>query len=239
MDLEIAPANAFREFAPNSKVVGCFFHWRKALNDQISKKGCKRFYNQSLLFQDLVTKCVAMALVPISKIHEYFSIVEEEFDDLEDELEDEAVDWFTYFSRTFIGRRQRVEHKFNRSGGIRKQPLFAHDIWNKFSEFSEGPTTTNNQAEAFNGAWQTRSDKNPSFWSTLRAFQREEALAGQRWREGVVNIRINHEEGPVEGTSRKILQRDRLAKIQNVLAQEGLIPKKAYLNVVSSLINEL
>ena len=239
MDLEMAPANTFKDFSPNSKIIGCFFHWRKCLNDQISKKGCKKFYNQSLPFQDLVTKCVAMALVPISKIHAYFSLVEEELDELEDELQDEAIDWFTYFSRTFIGRRQRVEHKVNKSGGIRKQPLFAHEIWNKYEEFKEGKTTTNNQAEAFNGAWQTRSDKNPSFWSTLRAFRREEALAGQRWREGIVNVRVNHETSPTEGTSRKILQRDRLSRIQNVLAQEGLVPKVEYLSMVSSLLNDL
>ena len=170
MDLEIALANCSKEFAPEAKVVGCFFHWRKALNDWISTKGCKKFYKLSLEFQDLVTKCVAMSLVPIPKIHQYFSLVEEEFDELEDELPDEAIDWFAYFSRTFIGRRQRVEHKVNRSGGIRKQPLFAHEIWNKFNEFTEGKTTTNNQAEAFNGAWQTRSNKTPSFWSTLKAF---------------------------------------------------------------------
>lgn len=239
MDFELAPTIALKEFSPTTKVVGCYFHWRKALNDQIAKKGCKRFFNQSLEFQELVSHCVAMAFVPIPKVNQYFALVEEEFDKLEDDLEDEAIDWFTYFSRTFVGRRQRVEHKFNKSGGIRKQPMFAHEVWNKFEEFSEGKATTNNQAEAFNGAWQVRSDKNPSFWSTLRAFRREEALAAQRWREGIVNFRVKHEASPTEGTSRKILQRDRLARIQNVLAQEGTIPKTAFLSMVSALINEM
>ena len=54
-----------------------------------------------------------------------------------------------------------------------------------------------------------------------------------------MNVRVNHEASPTEGILRKILQRDRLSRIQNVLAQEGLVPKVEYLSMVSSLLNDL
>ena len=231
MDFEVAPAKEFKELFQGTKVSGCYFHWRKSLLDQIGKKGCKAFFNRSLEFQDLVNKCVAMAFVPVEKIHEYFILVEYQFSDAEDDLEEGAVDWFNYFTRTFVGK------KLTRSGG-RKPPLFQHDLWNKFHEFSLGLPATTNQAEAFNRAWNLRTDTNASFWSILDGFKREEALAAQKWRESIVNTRIG-DPGPAEGTSRQILQRDKQARIQNVLSKEGTIPKKSYLAAVVSLLIEI
>ena len=192
MDFEIAPATEFKTFFPEAEVSGCFFHWRKALLDQIGKKGCKAFFNQNMVFQDLVTKCVAIALVPVDKVPDYFSLVEDEFDNIEDDLEEEACTWFEYFSKTFVGKKQRMPHKIIKSGS-RKSPLFAHSVWNKFTQFLEGrPTTT----QAFNRAWKLRAEGNPSFWSTLDAFKREEALAAQMWHEQTMRVRANQPESP-------------------------------------------
>lgn len=238
MDFEIAPANEFKTYFPEAEISGCFFHWRKALLDQIGKKGCKSFFNRNVEFQALVTKCVAVSLVPVAKVPEYFSLVEEDFDNIEDDLEEGACDWFNYFSRTFVGRKQRVTHKIVKSGS-RKSPIFAHSVWNKYTQFLEGRPTTTNKAEAFNGAWKLRGEANPSFWSTLDAFKREEALVAQKWREQTMRVRSDQPESPTEGTSRQIAQRNKLAQIQNLLRQEGTVPAKQYLSMVANLLNEI
>ena len=237
MDFEFGPAKEIKEFFPSIKISGCFFHFRKALNDQIKSKGAQKFYNQSLDFQDVVAKCIAMALVPPAKINEYFCLVEAEVDEKEDDLEGSAVDWFEYFTKTYIGKKMRVEHKVLK-GSNRKAPLFQHSIWNKFEEFLEGKATTTNQAEAWNNAWKVRADRNPSFWSTIDAFKSEDALASQKWRESIMHKRIQPP-GPAEGSSRQILQRDRLGQIQNVLQKEGAVPKKTYLTMVATLLAEI
>ncbi len=231
MDFEVAPATEMKNFFPATKISGCFFHWRKALIDQIGKKGCKTFYNTSIDFQDLVGKCVAMALVPVDKIETYFQLVETLFSELEDGLQEGAVDWFNYFARTFVGRK--LNHL-----GARKPPLFSHELWNKYQEFINDLPTTTNQAEAFKGAWKLRNDSSPSFWSILDGFKREEALAAQKWRESIVNVRIQPE-NPTEGTSRMLLQRERKGKIRNVLLKEGSIPGKHYLSMISTLLKEI
>ena len=237
MDFEFGPAKEIKELFPSIKVVGCFFHFRKVLNDQIKNKGAQKFYNRSLEFQDVVAKCIAMALVPLDKINQYFILVESEVDEKEEDLEESAIEWFEYFTRTYVGRKMRVEHKVLK-GSSRKAPLFQHSIWNKYEEFLEGKATTTNQAEAWNNAWKVRADRNPSFWSTIDAFKSEDALAGQKWRESIMHKRIQPP-GLTEGTSRQIQQRDRLGQIQNVLRKEGTVPKKSYLAMVASLLAEI
>lgn len=116
--------------------------------------------------------------------------------------------------------------------------MFPHATWNKFDAFLEGKTTTNNAAEAWNKAWNTRMEANASFWSTLDGFKREEALASQKWRENVISTR-DQPPSPDEGTSRQIRQREKLSKIQNVLSKENVLPQIEYLSLLASLLQEI
>ena len=229
-DFEMAPSNEFLEIWPEAKLVGCFFHWRKALLENLGKKGCKRFYNKNPFFQDLVACCIAMALVPEEDIIEYWTLVEDRYEMIEEDLSDEAINYFTYFTRTYIGK------KITRSGG-RRQPLFKHSIWNKYSEVMSGRETTSNKVEAWNRAYKIRSDNNVSVWSMLDSFRREEAFTKRKWREDVVNIR---DQPPqlFEGTSRQIAQRDKAAKIHNVVSKAKQIPKEEYLDMLCVLVKD-
>jgi hypothetical protein len=172
-----------------------------------------------------------MALVPMNKISEYFSLVEENFEAIEDEMDDGAIDYFTYFSCTYVGK------PMTRSGGQR-QPNFAHSTWNKYDEIINGASITTNKAESYNGAWKTRSDTSPSFWSTLDAFKREESYTAMKWHENVVNIR-DQPEGPNEGPTRRILQREKEEKNRNVVMKESEVTMKTYLTMLASLVGDL
>ena len=98
--------------------------------------------------------------------------------------------------------------------------------------------TTSNKAEAWNGAYAVRSDANPSLWSTLDAFKREESLAVRKFREDTVSVRSQAPE-PYEGTSRQIKQRERTARIKNTVELAHRTPKSEYLNLLSCLIRNL
>ncbi len=228
MDFETAPANEFAKFWPNAKLVGCFFHWRKCLIENLSQKGCKKFYNQSPVFQELVNNCISMALVPLEEISAYFDLVEEKFEQEEENLCDGAIDYLTYFTRTYIGK------KMTRSGGRRK-PLFEHSSWNKYEEIITGAQITSNRVEAYNGAYSTRSDNKVSFWGMLEAFVREEAYTARKWREEVMNVRDQPFQ-MFEGNSRQIYQRDHDARIKNICLKAGTIPKSEYLSMLCVLV---
>jgi hypothetical protein len=146
-------------------------------------------------------------------------------------MSDEAAEWISYFMATYVG-------KLNCRTGRRKPPKFAHASWNKYREVLEDDSQTNNKAEAWNRAYGIRSDANPSFWSCLDSFRREEALAIRKFREETMSVR-NQAASPLEGTSRQILQRDKDARLKNVVEKAKLISKSEYLLMVSSLIRNL
>ena len=188
-------------------------------------------YNESIAFCEFVTKCVALALVPLDDIPEYFLLAEQYFESIEDDLPDEASDFFNYFTRTYVGKRTT-------RSGIRKKPLFAHASWNKYAEILSGAQTTSNRAEAYNGALATRSDNKPSYWSTLDAFKREEALTARKYREEMLNT-PTQPPMPGCGTTRQILQRNKDERIRAVCKKANLIPKSEYLNMLVTLIADL
>ena len=231
MDFEVAPKVEFDKVFEDVHMSGCFFHWRQALNRQLGKKGCQVFYNANVQFQDIVAKAVSLAYVPLEDVVEYAELIEQEWDECEEEMSDEAYAWLSYFLDTYVGRK-------NPRTGKRKTPKFSHKSWNKYAEIMNNQDTTSNKAEAWNGAYAVRSDANPSLWSTLDAFKREESLAVRKFREDTVSVRSQAPE-PYEGTSRQIKQRERTARIKNTVELAHRTPKSEYLNLLSCLIRNL
>ena len=231
MDFEVAPKVEFDKVFPDIHMTGCFFHWRQALNRQLGKKGCQVFHNGNLHFQDVVAKSISLAYVPVGDVVEYAALVQAEWDKWEEEMTDEAYEWFKYFMDTYVGR-------INPRTGRRKAPKFAHKSWNKYQEIMDDQATTSNRAEGWNNAYGVRSDANPSFWSTLDSFRREEALAVRKFREETVSVRSQAPE-PYEGTSRQIKQREKNARIKNTVEQANELPKAEYLTMLSCMIRNL
>lgn len=228
MDFEVAPRSEFEALFPGVLVVGCFFHWRQAVNRNLATKGCTRFFNENLHFQDIVAMCIGLAFVPLDQIIEFTMLIEQEWDKFEEEMCDEAADWITYFMRTYVG-------EINARTGRRKSPMFAHQTWSKYREILAGESTTSNRAEAWNRAYGIRSDTNPSFWGCLDSFVREEALAVRKFREETVGVR-SQPPAPYEGTSRQIHQRDKDARLKNLVQKATSLPKSEYLGMLSALI---
>ena len=209
LDFEVGPKVEFDKLFPDVHMSGCFFHWRQALNRQLGKKGCQAFYNANAQYQDIVSKCISLAYVPLDDVREYAALIEEEWDTVEEEMSDEACEWLRYFMETYVGR-------INPRTGKRKAPKFAHKSWNKFAEIMNDQDSTSNKAEGWNNAYGVRSDANPSFWSTLDSFKREEALAARKFREDTVSVRSQAPQ-PHEGNSRQIKQREKTARIKNTV----------------------
>lgn len=143
MDFEVAPKNEFEKLFPDVHMVGCDFHWRQALNRNLATRGCTKFFNCNLQFQDIVSKCIALAYVPVEELFEFAMLIEQDWDKHEDQMTDEASDWLLYFMRTYVG-------ELNVRTGRRKSPKFKHTSWSKYREVLDGDSTTSNKAEAWN-----------------------------------------------------------------------------------------
>ena len=228
MDYEVAPKKEFDKVFPDVHMSGCFFHWRQALNRQLSKKGCTRFHNENLAFQEIVAKCIALAYVPPDEIHEYSWLIEESWEKVEESMTHEAAEWLLYFNTTYVGN-------LNSRTGRRKQPKFCHTSWNKYNEVLDSESTTSNKAEAWNKAYGVRSDPNTSFWGALDSFRREEALAVRKFREETINVR-SQAAAATEGNARQIKQREKDALLRNVVLKATVVPKSEYLEMLAAVI---
>ena len=104
-DMELAAVKAFLVVYPRVKIVFCFFHWRKALRDNLAKKKVEVEVNQSHTFNKLYRLVCALAFVPSSAAANVADAVIipyiNEHQDVD--LSEEAVNWGDYFLDTYIG----------------------------------------------------------------------------------------------------------------------------------------
>ena len=91
--------------------------------------------------------------------------------DLWPDWSQEIKDLINYIDRTWIGDLLITRNR------NRKEPLFAHALWNKWSEISYYLPTTNNANEAFNKQFSQTMEARASLWTIISGFIREDALA--------------------------------------------------------------
>jgi hypothetical protein len=79
MDFKGGLKNEFDKLFPDVHMTGCNFHWCQDLNNQLGlgKKGCTKFYNVNLDFQDIVANCIVLAYVPLDQNYNYMILIEE------------------------------------------------------------------------------------------------------------------------------------------------------------------
>ena len=91
-DMEPAVAASLLKITPQVIILYCFFHWRKALRDQLSKKRALVFFNQSDKFQRFYRLITTLAFIPPEDVIDTWeNTLDGVHKDLEEELTDEAV----------------------------------------------------------------------------------------------------------------------------------------------------
>ena len=126
IDLEIAIYNAFREvFGDLIQMNACYFHFRKCIREQLQKKGCIVEHNESESFQQLVSYMLTVVFVPVEDITKIWTeVIEPKFVEVEDELSEEAGEFYSYFENTYVGRQVR---------GRRQKSRYCPYFWNQFN----------------------------------------------------------------------------------------------------------
>ena len=113
-DMELAAIKTFLDvFGKDIPVVACFFHWRKALREQLSKKNALEDVNECSAMNKMYRLCVSLAFVPLNWVVEVGEKVIFNFVRVHKaQLSDDTIAWIDYFVDTYLGQvyNQKICH---------------------------------------------------------------------------------------------------------------------------------
>jgi hypothetical protein len=197
----------------------------------LGEKRLLAFYNNDGNFQLWIHLILALAFVPIRSIINIYEEVVLDYLDLHSEEWEEQMplveDFRLYIESTYVGKEARSTAGRQRS---RRPPLISHDLWNKYDQAIQGQALTNNNSEAFNSAWSRSLEKQASVWAVIKAFEREESLAGNKMRESARGVNMN---ARPEKVARKELREQELSSL---CANFENVPNKEYLKQVAQFM---
>ena len=75
-DFELAPKNSFTEVFPHITIIGCWFHYTKAIYDKVKKVGLSKLYKRNQNFRAYIRKLMGLPLLPEEDILPVFLSLE-------------------------------------------------------------------------------------------------------------------------------------------------------------------
>lgn len=164
-DFEKAIINASITVFPGVQVSCCMFHLGQTLYRKIQTEGLQESYNnhedRQLKLQTHML--LALAFVPPPDVNQCFN-------DLRNEVQDELLGLMDYFDEYYIrgraarGRRRAIP------------PRYAVETWNQYNATLYGQHRTNNINEGWHNRFRLIVGKNhPDLYSALKEFQKEQA----------------------------------------------------------------
>jgi MULE transposase domain len=169
MDYEKGMNAAFRSTFEDATIVGCDFHWKQILRRRLAADGLQLLYNNDTKFNQLVHYIWALSYVPEADVVATWETFIQER--LREGFNTWTADWganikrfIKYVDSTWIGER-------NPRTQIRKRPLYATRMWNKFEATRTGHNRTNNMCEGYNNAFSLCLPTNASVWSIIDQFR--------------------------------------------------------------------
>ena len=133
IDYEIACINAIPTVYPHAIVIGCLFHLCKSVYRHVQGAALQQQYMIDEEFRANIRMIPALAFVPLADVHAAFEALSEHCDGNEDRILD-------YFEVNYIGELRR---------GRRRNPLFAHSLWNISNRVENDLPRTNNALEGW------------------------------------------------------------------------------------------
>jgi hypothetical protein len=162
-DFESAAMTAISLAFPSASIRGCFFHFAQCIYRQIQTSGLQVQYESDAEFALQMRYLSALAFVPTAD-------VVTAFEDLTQRCQypDDAQPVVDYFEDTWIGRPIR--------GSRRRQPLFAHEVWNCYNSVNDNIPKTNNSVEGWHRSFNEMvSCNHPTIWKFINALKLEQS----------------------------------------------------------------
>ena len=228
-DFESGIIKAMSEVFPETNIVCCDAHFKRAVRKHIQTCHLKTAYDTNVSFQTFVRHLWGLSLVPLDKILSVWEnyIVPNIPDDADVQwgaAEDDINDFIDYFEKTWIGGR-------NNRRNARRNPRFRHHLWNKFLAVSNDNSTTTNSSEGYDHALQMSLPNHACIWVIIKQFKSEDALMAVKLRDAAIGIEV-------DAGRKKVKEREQRRKdLMKLVSNFHNIPIEEYMQYLVQYYN--
>ena len=163
MDFEKGLISAFKNTFEDVKIIGCDFHWKKCLRENIRAHGLLPLHDSDEEFHKLVRTLWALSLIPLGDLIKTYqtriqNVIKENLKNNNNWAEylEEIKSFFLYFNRG--------------------KPMFDYGLWNKHDSVLMDLPSTNNFCEGYNNAFKRCLPANASVWVLIDRFREEDSM---------------------------------------------------------------
>uniref|UniRef100_H2XZ20 MULE transposase domain-containing protein n=1 Tax=Ciona intestinalis TaxID=7719 RepID=H2XZ20_CIOIN len=196
-DFEIAAINGFHTVFPQSQQRGCFFHFCQCIYREIQSNGLKYEYENNAEFALKLRMLSALAFVPTDQIVTSFEALCDS-----NILPPSAQPVIDYVEDNWIGRPDRR--------AVRRDPRYAHALWNCYEDTGENLPKTNNSCEGWHRSFSSLvSSNHPTLWKFIDKLKDEQGR-----NEAVIEQYVAGEDLP----PRKKKYRDAAERLRRVVS---------------------
>ena len=234
VDFEAASIKAVKAVYPESNIVGCDAHWKRAIRKKLQKFGLTTNYQEDVSFQTYIRKLWCLSLVPEDEGVCAWEMLEELVPSMEeqDDDDDEARDFnasmeqfLLYFEQTWIGtKKPRTQH--------RGRPKFEMKTWNKCRQVTDGKEITNNGSGSWNSASKLSMARKPNIWAVLVLIRKEEGLARLKVQTSVEGVGVDSNPGRSQRFEGK------KSRLREILAKYWTVDLGEYLDMTAQFYND-
>lgn len=215
IDFEKAAISAFRKEFSHALVKGCFFHFTQSIYRKVQEVGLQSKYADDPEFAVRVRMLNALAFVPVNDVITKFEELQET--EYYKDHEEELSPLINYFEDVWIGRIDRR--------GQRKQPTFAHEMWNHFDSVNDEMAKTNNSVEGWHTSFSSLiGGHHVTIFKFIEGLKKDEILTRQRIKELDCGNQAN--------TSKKCY-RDTSKRIKRIVSEYSTRPLENYLRAIA------
>jgi hypothetical protein len=156
IDFEDAMIEALKEVLPETKIIGCMFHYTQAIIRNVQKNGLKTTYDGNPLLRSLVRRLIALAFLPEDKVFVACQTIVNSI--IENNLfTNEMKSFLEYFTATWINDGAK----------------FPISLWNQYKR----TTRTDAVAEGWNSAYNREfHSTHPNIFKVITTLKSDEQM---------------------------------------------------------------
>ena len=229
-DFEQSIIKAVNDVFPETTIVCCDAHFKRAIRRNIQAKHLQSSYNRSIGLQTLVRYLWGLSLVPVTdviKVWEQFILpsLPEDAPAQWEVTEEHLENFLEYFEKTWIGGKDIRTNS-------RRNLCYRHELWNKYDAVINDNDTTTNASEGFNHVLQMSIPNHANVWQIIKQFKNEDGLMSLKLRDAAIGV--NNDAGRKKSRERQQKKKD----LRNLLCNYHNLSLEQYMEFIVNYFND-